>query len=266
MPVPSLCAVLPANAGGRDFVVGDIHGHFPTLRRALAELEVGAADRLLSVGDLVDRGPSSEEALDWMTGDGMDWRFDLVLRGNHEQMMLEALAECPLPGVRDSVRDLWYGNGGQWWETAGQEARAAFWMAALSDLPFAARVETAHGPVGLVHACPVHRAWRELERVLDDDSHAGDVARTRAIWSRAYFGRVEPLIGEDGSEWQGPVEGVRAVLVGHTRVREPVWAGNVLHIETGVYSGGPLTLARIDGPEIETWSFHREGAEPVESA
>ena len=34
------------NERGRDLVVGDIHGHFATLRRALDELEVGKHDRL----------------------------------------------------------------------------------------------------------------------------------------------------------------------------------------------------------------------------
>ena len=50
---------LGRNEKGRDLVVGDVHGHFATLRRALDELEVGEHDRVFSLGDLVDRGPDS---------------------------------------------------------------------------------------------------------------------------------------------------------------------------------------------------------------
>ena len=56
-----------ANANGRDFVVGDVHGCFRTLERALTELKFDpACDRLFGVGDLVNRGPNSNEAVDWL--------------------------------------------------------------------------------------------------------------------------------------------------------------------------------------------------------
>ena len=59
---------LERNDTGRDLVVGDVHGHFATLRRALDELEVGEHDRVFSLGDLVDRGPDSTAAKDWIAG------------------------------------------------------------------------------------------------------------------------------------------------------------------------------------------------------
>ena len=43
---------VPSNRLGRDFVVGDVHGCFRTLERALAALEFDAScDRLFGVGD-----------------------------------------------------------------------------------------------------------------------------------------------------------------------------------------------------------------------
>ena len=51
-PGTALIARLERNGRGRDFVVGDVHGHFGTLRHALAELEVGEHDRVFSLGDL----------------------------------------------------------------------------------------------------------------------------------------------------------------------------------------------------------------------
>ena len=60
----------PNPAEGRDLVVGDVHGHFPTLRHALAELEVGPADRLFSLGDLIDRGAGLRAGAVLDRGDG----------------------------------------------------------------------------------------------------------------------------------------------------------------------------------------------------
>ena len=46
---------LERNRKGRDLVVGDVHGHFAMLRRALDELEVGAHDRVFSLRAARDR-------------------------------------------------------------------------------------------------------------------------------------------------------------------------------------------------------------------
>jgi serine/threonine protein phosphatase 1 len=59
--------VLPANTTGRDFVCGDIHGCFDALDAQLEQLAFDAAmDRLISVGDLIDRGPRSADALHYL--------------------------------------------------------------------------------------------------------------------------------------------------------------------------------------------------------
>ena len=90
-------------------------------------------------------------------------------------------------------------NGGDWWRPQGPGGDAEDWMRLLGSLPFAARAD---GPVGLVHACPVHRRWQDL-------------------WSRVRHGYLQREIGETGDEHLGPVEGVRAVLTGHTPSQEP---------------------------------------------
>ena len=88
---------VPSNWLGRDFVVGDVHGCFRTLERALAALEFEASrDRLFGVGDLVERGPNSDEALDWI-----ERRFTAVTLGNHEDAALGWL-EDTLQGSGDA--------------------------------------------------------------------------------------------------------------------------------------------------------------------
>ena len=75
-------------ADGRDWVVGDVHGCFSTLREALRVIDFEhGRDRLFSVGDLIDRGPNSMEALEWLAGE----RFEAVVIGNHEAEMVRLL-------------------------------------------------------------------------------------------------------------------------------------------------------------------------------
>lgn len=81
------CLRLSRNDLGRDFVVGDLHGHRAWLELALDEVGFDAArDRLLSVGDLVNRGPDSLGTLALIE---QPW-FRAVL-GNHELMLLNHL-------------------------------------------------------------------------------------------------------------------------------------------------------------------------------
>jgi serine/threonine protein phosphatase 1 len=81
------CLRLPPNTRGRDLVVGDLHGHRALLERALEQLGFEPRrDRVLSVGDLIHRGPHSLATLCLLEE---PW-FHAVL-GNHELMLLNYL-------------------------------------------------------------------------------------------------------------------------------------------------------------------------------
>jgi len=50
--------------GSRTIVIGDIHGCDDELEDMLAEIRLEAGDRLISVGDLITKGPKSREVLE----------------------------------------------------------------------------------------------------------------------------------------------------------------------------------------------------------
>ena len=80
-------SVLATNTLGRDFVVGDIHGHASKLMEQLDQLRFDIdKDRLICVGDLVDRGPESAQALALLNE---PWFFSVL--GNHELLMVSGL-------------------------------------------------------------------------------------------------------------------------------------------------------------------------------
>ena len=214
----------PINTAGRDWAVGDIHGHFTRLQRALDAVGFDpATDRLFSVGDLVDRGPESDQVDAWLA---KPW-FHAV-RGNHEQMAVEAYRFDP----SGRVGDVHLANGGAWLYARSSVEQACY-VELLADLPLIIEVETPQGLIGIVHAdCPYH-LWSEFTWAAKDGSQAeAEHVSAMAQWSR------RRITAEDCSG----VDGVRAVVVGHTPVRRPAVLGNVYHIDTAGWMDGHFTL------------------------
>ena len=46
-------------AGNRVWVVGEVHGHLGTLRALMHRLNIAENDRVVLLGDMIDRGPDS---------------------------------------------------------------------------------------------------------------------------------------------------------------------------------------------------------------
>lgn len=75
----------------RLFVVSDIHGCFLTFYELIVRvLDLKRTDKLILLGDYIDRGEQSREVIDFVV-DLSEKGFDIItLRGNHEQMLLDA--------------------------------------------------------------------------------------------------------------------------------------------------------------------------------
>ena len=83
----------------RTFAIGDIHGHLTALDALLDALPAGQDDLLIFLGDYVDKGPDIPGTLDRLIEINAK-REAVFLRGNHDQLMLDA-NESPalhLPG------------------------------------------------------------------------------------------------------------------------------------------------------------------------
>jgi serine/threonine protein phosphatase 1 len=79
---------------GRTLVVGDIHGCDTALEILLDKMEPQPTDRLVILGDVIDRGPGSCEAIDELLRAERTCELTFIL-GNHEEMMLDVLASGP---------------------------------------------------------------------------------------------------------------------------------------------------------------------------
>lgn len=203
---------IAANPQGRDFAVGDIHGHFSRLQAALSAVGFDAAvDRLFSVGDLVDRGPQSAQCLEWLA---QPWFF--AVQGNHEALAIQH--------VQGRIADyrLYMASGGAWFLDLTPQAQRLY-AERFAQMPIALQVETAEGPVGLVHAnCPLP-SWALLRDTLLGHLPGLERAEEVCQWSR------ERQRSQDASG----IPDLRAMVVGHTHLPNPDVLGNVFHIDTG---------------------------------
>jgi serine/threonine protein phosphatase 1 len=90
----------------RTFIIGDIHGCAATLRRLVDEtLRPFPDDRIYLLGDLIDRGPDSKGVLDFILELRARGLSVNSVRGNHEEMCLQA-------GDAPYYLELWAANGG----------------------------------------------------------------------------------------------------------------------------------------------------------
>jgi serine/threonine protein phosphatase 1 len=91
---------------GRLLAVSDIHGCFETFRSlVLNHVRLTRSDKLILLGDYIDRGDKSREVIDFII-DLMDTGFDVIpLAGNHEVMLLNVFEN-------DDLLPLWLLNEG----------------------------------------------------------------------------------------------------------------------------------------------------------
>ncbi|WP_438990710.1 metallophosphoesterase [Lentibacter sp.] len=233
------------------YAIGDIHGQHELLLDALTliELDGGQDARVISLGDLVDRGPDSRAVIETLMSGVAEGRNWTVLMGNHDRLFEQFLRTgvTTHPKMRSSYTWLSPELGGR--DTLASYGvdcglpEAALRAAALEAVPEAHRAFLAGLPLYLeageclfVHAGLQPRlpmAWQ-----TEDD----------LIWIRDAF-----LTHEDPFE--------RLVVHGHTAVAAPEHRGNRVNIDSGAGFGRALTVVAIEGADV--FVLEEDGRTPL---
>lgn len=221
------------------YAVGDIHGHCELLNRLLAMLRDAGMrddDLLVFVGDYVDRGPDVRGVLERLISLKADRPNTVFLRGNHEQMMLDARKrfnhefDSDNPMQNSDSGMIWFWEGGaetlksygpvpntRWYRVVPEE----HW-----DFIRSTRFEYDHLGYKFVHAgiVPPGRTWKPPDFACDP-----------RLWIRYEF------IGSE-SDFGG-----KTVVFGHTPTLSgrPLLMWNKVAIDTGAGKGGPLTAVGL---------------------
>jgi serine/threonine protein phosphatase 1 len=216
-------------AGHRLYAIGDVHGCVHRLAALHADIRADLAARpvaratILHLGDYVDRGPDSARVVDLLLGPPPVPGAEMVLlKGNHEAMMLDA---CAL-GASPSAMRFWIANGGlETLESYDTDPDFPGWLE---------RIPPAH--LALLRRCQLRFSAGDYLFV-----HAGvrpDVALDRQdphdlLWIR------EPFLS-----WRKPLGAV--VVHGHTPTPKPEIRPHRIGIDTGACFGGVLTCLVLE--------------------
>jgi len=221
------------------YAVGDIHGQLEKLQSLLRKLKsAGMQDHstLVFVGDYIDRGPDTAGVLRLLINLQSSRPNTVFLRGNHEQMMLDARQRLdpsfdgnnPAGNTESGV--FWFNEGGiQTLRSYGTRLDRQ-WTAMVPDehwrFMLSTRLEYEEGDYVFVHAgvLPPGMEWS-----------MGDFDADPRLWIRTQFHISE-------SDFGG-----RTVVFGHTPTRDerPIMLWNKIGIDTGAGYGGPITAVGL---------------------
>lgn len=170
-------------------VIGDIHGCLSTLQALIAK--AGPVDQIISVGDLIDRGPDSFGVIKYCIDNNIQ-----VCLGNHEFMALEAISKYIGPDYPYKRMDLldsdWFANGGSGVFDSCSKEDLQFMLDYFKSLPIYIKTDYTHNelPVVVSHTCLNNYAYDILNATQDDlRAHAESFvwSRTQAVNTAKFF-------------------------------------------------------------------------------
>ena len=269
---------LKENTLGRDFVVGDLHGMYFLLEEFLDYIEfMPQEDRMISVGDLVDRGPWNVQCLQLLAE---PW-FHAVL-GNHEEMMVDYLLNGPY-----GIGAYWHHNGGGWFQELSKEDKEYVYsiLDKVKDLPWLITVEgprkfhVLHAELRALRGCEIRDS--DLEDEVRFTRHAkalmGD--GEACLWGRELWGTLygqfldERKVGKlQRAYMMKPSyfnEDLSHIYSGHITLRQPTTIGGQTDLDTGAfridrYDDKWAGLTFTEPVTGKFWTVKKDGVHSVE--
>lgn len=197
----------------KTYIVGDIHGCYYTLLDVLKIIKETKEedDTLIFLGDYFDRGNFNAEVYYLLRKLQEEYKENIILlRGNHEQMQLEA--------IRQREKEcLWFSNGGYRTAEDFTEAQISSFNVEkwIKTMPYAYYDKDLD--IYCVHSYLPHRAIEDFDKDELKD----------CIWKRE-----KSEVG-------------KKVFHGHTPHKGIIFQNNDINLDTGCVFGGGLTFATI---------------------
>jgi serine/threonine protein phosphatase 1 len=217
----------------RIFVIGDIHGCLDKLQQLFEKIDPRPGmDRLVFLGDYIDRGEDSIGVLEYLLQIKNTYRDSVFLMGNHEKMFIDFLAGVDQAlfiynGGDTTLRSYIRRMGNPWKEGAKVSDEAALGrLVPESHRDFLAELHLYYQTDGYIM---VHAGLREgipLESQSIED----------LVWIREEFIFSEEDFG-------------KRIIFGHTPFVKPLVLPNKIGIDTGAVYGNALTCVIL--PDLE---------------
>ncbi|MBW1689665.1 MAG: serine/threonine protein phosphatase [Deltaproteobacteria bacterium] len=207
----------------KTFIIGDIHGCLGMLKRLIDDIQwEPSKDRLIFIGDYIDRGEDSRGVIEFVSALTKDAQSVQCLIGNHEQMLFDYLS-----GEDTQTYIL---NGGGATLMSYNRARHSK-EDPLIPPPHLEFLSSLVPMVELDDYYIVHAGFRPHVPIQEQTLFDMLWIRNEFLLSEYDFGKV--------------------VIFGHTPFNNPVVMKNKMGIDTGAVYGNQLTCLEL--PEVR---FH----------
>jgi Calcineurin-like phosphoesterase len=188
----------------RTVIVGDIHGCYQELLDLMDRVGPAAGDQVISVGDLVTKGPANVAVVDFFRGG----KNRSAVIGNHDRVLLEKYLG------RDVKLETFHAQAIA--EFGDRFGEYMDWVAALP--PY----------IDLGDYVVVHAGLRPGRPLAEQD--LTDLTEIRQV-----------VIRDKETPWFDVYDGDQTVIFGHWVFGEPLVRPNAIGIDTGCVYGGRLT-------------------------
>ena len=225
--------------GASVWVIGDVHGFSVTFENLVDLLELSEKDRVVVLGDLIDRGPDSYNVVKAVQADSRIYST----KGNHEQMMVEGFIP---KGISHKLEaNLWLRNGGI--ETAASYIRAFMNHSGEED-SVALEQEIINDKIWM-NSLPSHIVldkWRLVHAGYDPRTELREQGEPEHLWIRTPFHNSTTAIDEQ-----------RCVVFGHTPTMllfgdSDESYGNIWYSDVRLEDGRAASIG------IDTCLFHKQ--------
>ena len=204
---------MSSESESRTIAIGDIHGCYELLIELVERRIIynPAKDRLVFLGDYLDRGMRSREVVDFVTELKQNYAGQIVLlKGNHEELALRALL-CS-GDEKACAPDIisWYLNGGH----ATVNSYGGFAKARKALIPFI----------------------RSLDLYYETESHI-------FVHAGVPYGKSPETASEGELLWDRSFsyDGRKTLIVGHTPKSGIERLRNIICLDTGAFMTGTLS-------------------------
>lgn len=205
---------------GKVYTVGDIHGCYNLLMSNLEKIGFDfKKDLLVAVGDLVDRGIQNEDCVSLM-----DQPWFTSIMGNHEEMCIRSREDR-------AIFRCHFEHGGKWFYRLDSDTQQTI-IDKFKTLPVVLEMDYNGKKFGFVHGHIEENDWEAFKQSFNDPSIRG--ADQLAMWNRDRM--------EMGNAQYTHVQGVDAVILGHTVTRKVIKRDNCYYIDTGAVHWGTMTI------------------------
>jgi serine/threonine protein phosphatase 1 len=210
------------------YIISDIHGNIKSLKALLSKLDQNK--KIVSVGDLIDRGPNSREVIKYVQEKNIE-----VVLGNHELFMINS---------EKKIDNIWLNtcNGGNTTIESYKEEGIFNKKAFLKDIEFLKTLPVfriysfKEKDLIVSHSC-IKNFWKGRNLKNYDKKTIEDI-----VWNRHIL--YKKLC-------EGNIEGENNLfnIFGHTIIDEPIIKDNLAAIDTGAARMNKLTA--IEFPSLK---------------